>query len=163
APSKTSADAGVFSISERKRDETDSRDLRHDPPGRDPGHGGVPHRGGEAASGASPGRAGRALHRGRVARGQPQGRRLLRTRPERAPSRTGVTGGIRLDTTTQGRVDDDAQLQALLAADTDFVCIVGKSWDRHVIKALHTSLEDGVAMVAESIEFLRERGKRVFF
>lgn len=63
----------------------------------------------------------------------------------------------------RGRVDDDAQLQALLAADTDFVCIVGKSWDRHVIKALHTSLEDGVAMVAESIEFLRERGKRVFF
>ncbi|MFO7298636.1 MAG: citramalate synthase [Actinomycetes bacterium] len=63
----------------------------------------------------------------------------------------------------RGRVSDDAQLQALLRADTDFVCIVGKSWDRHVLKALDTSLEDGLAMVGESIEFLRERGKRVFF
>jgi 2-isopropylmalate synthase len=51
----------------------------------------------------------------------------------------------------------------LLAADTDFICIVGKSWDRHVTEALNVSLEEGLAMVGESIEFLRERGKRVFF
>lgn len=63
----------------------------------------------------------------------------------------------------RGSVSDDAQLQALLAADTEFICIVGKSWDRHVTDTLNTSLDDGVAMVVESIEFLRERGKRVFF
>jgi 2-isopropylmalate synthase len=63
----------------------------------------------------------------------------------------------------RGPVGRDAQLQALLVAGTEFVCIVGKSWDRHVIGALNTSLEEGVAMVGESIEFLRERGKRVFF
>jgi 2-isopropylmalate synthase len=63
----------------------------------------------------------------------------------------------------RGLVDRDAQLQALLAADTEFICIVGKSWDRHVTGALQTSLEEGLAMVGESIEFLRERGKRVFF
>ena len=62
-----------------------------------------------------------------------------------------------------GPVDRDAQLQALLAADTEFICIVGKSWDRHVTDALHASLEEGLAMVGESIEFLRARGKRVFF
>jgi 2-isopropylmalate synthase len=63
----------------------------------------------------------------------------------------------------RGEVGKDSQLQALLAADTDFICIVGKSWDRHVTEALNVSLEEGLAMVGESIEFLRERGKRVFF
>ncbi len=63
----------------------------------------------------------------------------------------------------RGPVDRDAQLQALLMADTDFICIVGKSWDRHVTEALNTSLEEGLDMVGESIDFLRERGKRVFF
>ena len=63
----------------------------------------------------------------------------------------------------RGLVERDAQLQALLAADTEFICIVGKSWDRHVTDALNTSLEEGLDMVGESIAFLRERGKRVFF
>ena len=63
----------------------------------------------------------------------------------------------------RGQVAQDAQLQALLAAETEFICIVGKSWDRHVTGALNASLEEGLAMVAESIEFLRERGRRVFF
>ncbi|HEX5694956.1 MAG TPA: citramalate synthase, partial [Acidimicrobiia bacterium] len=63
----------------------------------------------------------------------------------------------------RGEVGKDSQLQALLAADTDFICIVGKSWDRHVTEALNVSLEEGLAMVGESIEVLRERGKRVFF
>ena len=59
----------------------------------------------------------------------------------------------------RGPVERDPQLQALLAADTDFICIVGKSWDRHVTDALNTSLEEGLDMVGESIAFLRERGK----
>lgn len=63
----------------------------------------------------------------------------------------------------RGSVETDAQLQALLAADTDYICIVGKSWDRHVTGALNASLEEGLDMVGESIEFLRDRGKRVFF
>jgi 2-isopropylmalate synthase len=63
----------------------------------------------------------------------------------------------------RGEVSKDPQLQALLAADTDYICIVGKSWDRHVTEALNTTLDEGLEMVGESIEFLRERGKRVFF
>ncbi|HJR93487.1 MAG TPA: citramalate synthase, partial [Acidimicrobiia bacterium] len=63
----------------------------------------------------------------------------------------------------RGPVERDHQLQALLDADTDFICIVGKSWDRHVTDALNTSLEEGLDMVGESIAFLRNRGKRVFF
>lgn len=57
----------------------------------------------------------------------------------------------------------DEQLARLLAADTDVLCIVGKSWHRHVTHALNTSLEEGVAMVGESIEYLRSQGRRVFF
>ncbi len=59
--------------------------------------------------------------------------------------------------------ESDDQLARLLAADTEVVCIVGKSWDRHVTHALNTSLEEGVAMVAESVEYLRSHGRRVFF
>ena len=63
----------------------------------------------------------------------------------------------------RGTVANDAQLQALLAAETDYICIVGKSWDRHVTEALSTSLEEGLDMVGESISFLRDRGRMVFF
>jgi 2-isopropylmalate synthase len=59
--------------------------------------------------------------------------------------------------------DEDEQLAALIAAETDVVCLVGKSWDYHVEHALRTDLDEAVAMVAESVEFLRGRGKRVFF
>jgi 2-isopropylmalate synthase len=63
----------------------------------------------------------------------------------------------------RGTVGDDPQLQALLAADTEIVCIVGKSWDYHVREALRTDLDEGVRMVAESIEYLRNHDRRVFF
>ncbi len=42
-------------------------------------------------------------------------------------------------------------------------CIVGKSWDYHVIEALGTTLDEGVAMVGDSVAFLRGEGQRVFF
>jgi len=58
---------------------------------------------------------------------------------------------------------DDEQINALLAASTDAVCLVGKAWDYHVEEALRTSLDEGIAMVADSIAFLRSKGRRVFF
>lgn len=62
-----------------------------------------------------------------------------------------------------GRVDDDPTLRALVDAGTSTVCIVGKSWDFHVTEALRTTLDEGVAMVAESVAHLRDEGLRVFF
>ena len=62
-----------------------------------------------------------------------------------------------------GRVDDDPTLRALVGAGTSTVCIVGKSWDFHVTEALRTTLDEGVAMVGESVRFLRDAGLRVFF
>lgn len=65
------------------------------------------------------------------------------------------------------RVNGDAQndptLANLVAAGTSTVCIVGKSWDYHVTEALRTSLDEGIAMVADSIKFLKDQGLEVFF
>ena len=63
----------------------------------------------------------------------------------------------------KGKVDDDPTLRNLLAAGTSAVCIVGKSSEYHVTQALRTSLDEGEAMVADSVEFLRAAGVRVFF
>ena len=62
-----------------------------------------------------------------------------------------------------GKVDDDTTLRALIEAGTGTVCIVGKSWDFHVTEALGTTLDEGVAMVADSVEHLKAQGLRVFF
>ena len=62
-----------------------------------------------------------------------------------------------------GKVDDDPTLAALVDAGTSTVCIVGKSWDFHVTEALRTTLDEGVAMVGESVAFLKAAGLRVFF
>ncbi|HWB88410.1 MAG TPA: citramalate synthase [Acidimicrobiia bacterium] len=57
----------------------------------------------------------------------------------------------------------DPQLRALLAAETEVICLVGKAWDYHVTEALRVDLDEGVRMVADSIEYLRRHGRRVFF
>ncbi|MGZ4137852.1 MAG: citramalate synthase, partial [Actinomycetota bacterium] len=61
------------------------------------------------------------------------------------------------------RPEDSAVLRELLDAGTEVICLVGKSWDLHVTDALRTTLEEGVAMVFDSIAFLRSEGRRVFF
>ncbi|MCH1452068.1 MAG: citramalate synthase [Acidimicrobiales bacterium] len=63
----------------------------------------------------------------------------------------------------KGKVDSDPTLTNLVAAGTEVVCIVGKCWDYHVTEALKTTLDEGVAMVADSVEYLVAQGKRVFF
>lgn len=61
----------------------------------------------------------------------------------------------------RGKVDEDQTLQHLLDANTSAVCIVAKSWDYHVTEALRTTLDEGVAMIADSVEFLHGHGRRV--
>ncbi len=63
----------------------------------------------------------------------------------------------------KGKVDSDDTLRHLVDAGTSTVCIVGKSSDYHVIEALDTTLDEGVAMVADSVEFLRGAGLGVLF
>jgi 2-isopropylmalate synthase len=60
------------------------------------------------------------------------------------------------------RAADDPLVQALIDANTEVVCIVAKSHDEHVFKALKTTLEENLAMVRDTVAHLRSRGKRVF-
>jgi 2-isopropylmalate synthase len=61
----------------------------------------------------------------------------------------------------KGKVDDDATLRHLVDAGTSAVCIVAKSWDYHVLEALKTTLDEGEAMIADSVEYLAGHGLRV--
>ena len=63
----------------------------------------------------------------------------------------------------KGGVDDDPTLRTLVEAGTSTVCIVGKSWDYHVTEALRTTLDEAVAMVSDSVRYLKAEGLRVFF
>jgi 2-isopropylmalate synthase len=60
------------------------------------------------------------------------------------------------------RVEDDPQVRALLDAQTPVVCLVAKSDVRHVRDALRTTLEENLAMVADTVAFLASHGRRVF-
>jgi 2-isopropylmalate synthase len=61
------------------------------------------------------------------------------------------------------RAEDSQILRHLLDAGTEVVCVVGKSWDLHVTEALRTDLAEGIAMVRDTVAFLRSEGRRVFF
>lgn len=63
----------------------------------------------------------------------------------------------------QGRVDTDDTLRHLVTSGVGTACIVGKCWDYHVTEALNTTLDEGVAMVRDSVEFLRRAGLEVMF
>jgi 2-isopropylmalate synthase len=58
---------------------------------------------------------------------------------------------------------DDPMLQAILAAGTRWVTLFGKSWDLHVTEGLQTTLEENLAMIRDSIEYLRSQGRRVIY
>jgi len=61
------------------------------------------------------------------------------------------------------RAGDDEVLRNLVKAGTEAVCIVAKASEDHVRDALRTSLDEAVAMAADSVEFLSDHGLRVFF
>ncbi|MCW6038081.1 citramalate synthase [Spirulina subsalsa FACHB-351] len=58
---------------------------------------------------------------------------------------------------------EDSLLQAILTAGTHWVAIFGKSWDLHVTEGLHTTLEENLAMIGDTLEYLRSQGRRVIY
>jgi len=58
--------------------------------------------------------------------------------------------------------EHDTVLANLVEAGAPVACIVAKAWDRHVAEALRTSLDEAVAMVADSVRYLRQHDLRVF-
>ncbi|HEY7269685.1 MAG TPA: citramalate synthase [Dehalococcoidia bacterium] len=61
-----------------------------------------------------------------------------------------------------GDADSDPTLNGLVAANTDVVTIVGKASDVQVRRVLETSPEENLAMLADSVGFLKSKGKMVF-
>ncbi len=58
---------------------------------------------------------------------------------------------------------DDEQLAGLLAAETEWVTIYGKSWLLHVTDVLRTTPENNLQMIADTVGHLRSAGRQVFF
>lgn len=59
--------------------------------------------------------------------------------------------------------EQDANLQALLAAATPVVTMVGKSSDYHVKLVLAASLEENLAMIRDSVSYIKSKGREVVF
>jgi 2-isopropylmalate synthase len=57
----------------------------------------------------------------------------------------------------------EPMLQDILAAGTRWVTIFGKSWDLHVTTSLKTTLEENLAMIRDTIEYLRYQGRRIIY
>lgn len=58
---------------------------------------------------------------------------------------------------------EDINLQSLLSAETEYVCIFGKSWDFQVTDILHASLEDNLVMIKDTVSYLCSKGRKVIF
>jgi 2-isopropylmalate synthase len=62
-----------------------------------------------------------------------------------------------------GRATSDPILRTLVEAETPTVCVVGKSWTLHVTEVLGTSLDENLAMIGDSISFLKSHGREVVY
>jgi len=58
-------------------------------------------------------------------------------------------------------VRTDAQVKALLDAETPVITLVAKSDSRHVAHALHTTNEENLAMITDTVSLLVSEGRRV--
>ncbi|MEX0801441.1 MAG: citramalate synthase [Dehalococcoidia bacterium] len=59
--------------------------------------------------------------------------------------------------------ESDPNLKALIDAGTPVTTIVGKAHDKHVTRILETTTEENLAMIADSVRFLKSHGKTVFY
>jgi 2-isopropylmalate synthase len=65
----------------------------------------------------------------------------------------------RIDTKAQ----DDASLGAILACKAPAATIVGKTWDLHVTSVLGCTLDENIALCADSVKFLKKHGLETIF
>jgi 2-isopropylmalate synthase len=57
----------------------------------------------------------------------------------------------------------DPQLAGLLAADTEYVTIYGKSWLLHVTDVLRTTATNNLQMIADTVGHLKSQGRKIIF
>jgi 2-isopropylmalate synthase len=61
------------------------------------------------------------------------------------------------------RCEDDPGMKALLHSGAGVITIVGKTHDFHVTEVLRVSLEENLAMIGDTIRYLREQGRDVIY
>lgn len=61
------------------------------------------------------------------------------------------------------KVQDDPQVQMLLDAQTPVVTVVGKTWPLHVTEVFQVSLEENLAMIADTVAYLKKHGREVLY
>ncbi|AWB44168.1 citramalate synthase [Paenibacillus sp. CAA11] len=61
------------------------------------------------------------------------------------------------------KVEQDTSLNRIIESGVQAATLVGKSWDFHVHTALQTSLEENLAMIGDSISYLKQNGIEVIF
>ncbi|CAM4207298.1 citramalate synthase [Paenibacillus macerans] len=59
--------------------------------------------------------------------------------------------------------EHDANLKRMIESGVPAATLVGKSWDFHVHTALQTTLEENLAMIYDSIAYLKRQGLEVIF
>ena len=60
-------------------------------------------------------------------------------------------------------VEKDPLMRQVLAAETPVVCIVGKTWLLHVTEVLRAKPDENLAMIADTIRYLKDQGKTVIY
>jgi len=60
-------------------------------------------------------------------------------------------------------VERDELMRQILEAETPVVCIVGKTWLLHVTEVLRSKPEENLAMIGDTIRFLKDHGKTVIY
>ncbi|MDQ6631683.1 MAG: citramalate synthase, partial [Verrucomicrobiota bacterium] len=60
-------------------------------------------------------------------------------------------------------VEKDDQVRLLLEAETPVITLYGKTWLLHVREVLRTTPEENLAMIADTIRFLKHHGKFVIY
>jgi 2-isopropylmalate synthase len=60
-------------------------------------------------------------------------------------------------------VEKDDQVRLLIEAETPVITIYGKSWLLHVKEVLNTTPEENLAMIGDTVRFLKDRGKVVIY
>lgn len=61
------------------------------------------------------------------------------------------------------RCAEDLGMQALLRSEAQVITIVGKTWDLHVTEVLSTTKDENLEMIYDSISYLREQGRNLFY
>ncbi len=61
------------------------------------------------------------------------------------------------------KVEEDLQVRLLLESETPVVTIYGKTWLLHVTEVLRTTPEENLAMIADTVRFLKSHGREVIY